>query len=133
MLRDGVNQVRGSAFLRQQGGGVVTCAGARVFLVPATGYARQRIAVLYGNDQGPSVSYRTAPTFTPDPPEYRQLVREAQCDAQGNFVFDRVADGTFFVQTTVAWVVAGRPQGGPVMRQIRLEGGQIVNVVVAPQ
>jgi hypothetical protein len=37
----GTSGVTGQAFLRKQGGGVVTCAGSDVFLVPATPYYRQ--------------------------------------------------------------------------------------------
>ena len=40
----GTSGVKGQAFLRQQGGGIVTCAGSEVFLVPATPYYRQLLS-----------------------------------------------------------------------------------------
>ncbi|MBP7370582.1 MAG: hypothetical protein KA902_04010, partial [Arenimonas sp.] len=36
MLADGTNMVKGSALIRQAGGGVVTCAGNEVLLIPNT-------------------------------------------------------------------------------------------------
>ena len=133
LLGDGVNAIRGSAFLRQQGGGVVTCAGATVYLIPATEYARQRLLAIYGSESGPARTPSTSGlAFDPDPPEYKTLVRQTQCDAQGTFSFDRVGDGDYFVTTAVIWTVAARQQGGLVMRRTRVSGGQGVNLVIAP-
>lgn len=133
MLLPGVNQIRGNAFLRQQGGGVVTCAGSSVYLIPATHYARQRFRAIYGREDGPSVAGAgNAQTFVPDSADYLRLVKETQCDSQGNFVFDRVADGDFYVQTNVVWTVGNSRQGGHLMRRLRVAGGEIVNVVVSP-
>jgi hypothetical protein len=42
--------------------------------------------------------------FVPDVAEYTSLVRVTRCDAQGNFAFDKVADGEFYVQNTSALV-----------------------------
>lgn len=42
-LVDGENTIKGSGLIRQNGGGVVTCAGQQVWLVPATDYAKERI------------------------------------------------------------------------------------------
>lgn len=132
MLTDGVNMIKGNAFMRQRGGGVVTCAGSTVYLIPATEYAKRRFQILYGTpgDSG-SNSRRADVKFDPDPPEYQTLVKTTRCDAQGNFTFDRVADGEFFVQTQVAWQVAGRLQGGNLMHRVRVTGGQAANLVLS--
>lgn len=42
-LREGDATIRGQGFLRQKGGGVVTCAGYPVQLIPATPYFREVI------------------------------------------------------------------------------------------
>jgi hypothetical protein len=47
--QEGNNTITGEAFLRQNGGGVVTCAGYDVRLVPNTPYASKRMYVIYGN------------------------------------------------------------------------------------
>jgi hypothetical protein len=71
----GTSTLRGSAFLRQQGGGVVTCAGSDVTLVPATEYAKHRLTALYGSQlyMSTGVARGEAMQFDPDPPEYRTL------------------------------------------------------------
>ncbi|MCW5668119.1 MAG: hypothetical protein KIT86_00570 [Hydrogenophaga sp.] len=127
--QDGLNSIKGSGFLRQRGGGVVTCAGSEVVLIPATYYARERIAHLYGT--GGINRHRLNPTFVPDPPEYRTFTKKTRCDAQGNFMFERVADGDFFVTTGVHWQVGGTNQGGPIMSRARVAGGETINIVIS--
>lgn len=129
-LQPGPNTIKGNAFIRQNGGGVVTCAGNAVFLVPATAYAIARFESLYGNARG-GFSRRNV-KFTPDEPEYRAQTRETRCDAAGSFEFAGLADGDFFVTTSVVWTVSYASQGGYVMQRTRVSGGRTINVVVAP-
>lgn len=129
-LQPGINTVRGSGFMRQQGGGTVTCAGSTVFLIPATAYATARMQAVYGNAQS-GVRAR-AVKFSPDEPLYYELQKQTRCDAQGSFTFERVADGEFFLVTSVSWVVNYVQQGGYLMQRIRLQGGQTVTAVLAP-
>jgi len=49
LLRKGNNTIRGNALVRQAGGGVVTCAGAEVLLIPATAHATERMLAEYGH------------------------------------------------------------------------------------
>ncbi|MDQ6996926.1 MAG: hypothetical protein Q9M82_05625, partial [Mariprofundus sp.] len=47
----GQNTITGQAFLRQQGGGTVTCAGSHVVLFPATPFWKELVSTLQqGND-----------------------------------------------------------------------------------
>lgn len=128
-MQDGSNTIKGSGFLRQRGGGVVTCAGSEVVLVPATYYARERFAHLYGT--GGINRNRLNPVFVPDPPEYRTFTKKTRCDAQGNFTFERVSDGDFFVTTGVHWQVGGANQGGPIMSRARVGSGETLNIVIS--
>lgn len=128
--RKGSNVIKGNGFLRQRGGGVVTCAGFEVFLIPATQYAAERFRAIYGAvDQGFNAADRVV-NFIPDLPGYHQHRRAARCDAQGNFVFDQVADGEYFVHVTVRWQVAGKEQGGALMQRATVSGGQVVTFVM---
>lgn len=132
LMSDGVNIIKGNAFMRQRGGGVVTCAGAQVFLIPATEYAARRINIIYGT--GADRAFTNAKLdmkFNPDPPEYYSLTKTTRCDAQGNFSFDRVADGEFFVQTSVSWEVARRIQGGQLMHRVKVSNGSVANVILS--
>ena len=47
IFEKGNNTIKGSAFLRQQGGGTVTCASSELFLFLATAFADERMSVLF--------------------------------------------------------------------------------------
>lgn len=131
MLQPGRNEITGSALIRQRGGGVVTCAGGTVNLIPATDYAVNRLTLLYGNGR-----YLPAPSFArqfdPDPPAFKQNIRTTLCNAQGFFRFDDVQDGDFYVQTTVLWQVAGHTEGGGLLQRVSLKSGQRIEVTLTP-
>lgn len=129
MLQPGLNTIKGNAFLRQRGGTVVTCAGSGVALVPATAYAKHRIAAIY---KGSNISSsRVTPVFVPDPPEYTATAKTTRCDSQGNFTFDRLADGDFYLTTGVAWQVGGAVQGGNLVHRVQVSGGETANIVMS--
>lgn len=135
-LNPGSNTVTGSAFLRQRGGGVVTCAGADVDLLPATPYAIERLGHIYGSGNGglrTMAQHQKPFSFDPDPAGYRAVARKAKCDAQGHFSFDKVADGDFFVVTAVTWVLSAySTDGGTLMQRFTVSGGETKNLVVTP-
>lgn len=130
-LEAGTNTVTGSAVIRQQGGGVVSCAGSEVYLIPVTPYATERMHVVYGSDQR---GYRSVGNFgfEPDLVEYHRAMRSVIGDAQGMFEFDRVKDGEYYVVTTIRWVVGYRSQGGALMQRVRIGGGETKRVVLSP-
>lgn len=127
--QDGTNAVRGQAFLRQRGGGIVTCAGREVWLVPEGRHARDRIRAIYGTTQRIA---RNVTDLGPADPEYRSHTRSTVCDAQGNFAFERLADGRYFVVSTVMWEVGGARQGGTVMAPVVLGNGEDKRLIIAP-
>lgn len=116
----GANTVTGQAFLTQKGGGVVTCAGERVLIFPNTPY--------YLADP---TKYNVAHSD-----EAMQLVKEAICDAGGNFEFDNIQDGQWIIKTFVLWQVPefhymGRfsyyddaTQGGMLQRVVTVKTGE---------
>jgi hypothetical protein len=132
LLVDGANTIKGNAFMRQQGGGVVTCAGQIVYLVPATAYAVERFQALYGSvDRGVNAS-RVNYKFIPDPSEYYNLSRSSRCDSQGNFLFENVANGDFFATTVVSWQAGNSLQGGHLMHRIAVKSGKTISLVMTP-
>ena len=131
LLQNGTGTIKGNAFLRQNGGGVVTCAGSTVTLIPATEYAKERISRIYGNSQS-GVVYQMNFKFSSDEPEYLVLNKTTKCDSQGNFEFDNVASGEFFVSTMVSWTVGYSQQGGVLMHRYSIAPGQTVSHVLAP-
>lgn len=85
------NTVTGQAFLRQKGGGVVTCAGEYVVMYPNTEYFKNRRNGMKEVEYSKEVS--TMEHFT-------------QCDAEGNFEFDNIESGSWVIETAVRWEVA---------------------------
>lgn len=129
-LKDGPNRIKGSAVLRRNDGAAITCAGSDVWLVPATKYARARIMALYG---GVTRGYRDARMPAPNMSDdqlslYRSAWRTTTCDAQGFFSFANVKDGEFYVVTSITWMNGA--QGGNLMHQISLSGGETKEVVL---
>lgn len=121
--RSGSNTINGQAFLRQVGGGVVTCAGEEVELVPAGEYARQRITQIYGSEQG---GYRSVYQLASDngDPDYQRMVRRTRCDAEGNFVFSGVANGDYYVFACVSWQAQRYVvEGGCMTQLVNARGG----------
>lgn len=132
-LGKGNNTIKGSALLRQQGGGVVTCAGTEVILHPVTNYSAERISSLYGSYDG---GYRPAiaggVVFEPNNEVlYRSATRRVLCDAQGYFKFDELLDGDFYVVASVVWRVGHAPQGGGILRKVSVKNGEVKEIVLS--
>jgi hypothetical protein len=128
----GKNTIAGSALMKRNDGVAVTCAGEEVTLTYATEYANERIRAIYGNNiKGESIN-RNIGAFAPDVPEYKTYKKEITCNAQGFFTFKNVADGDYYVITTIKWNVGGYWQGGNLMRKVSVKGGETVEIVLAP-
>lgn len=115
----GTGSIHGQAFLRQQGGGVVTCAGSPVLVVPATAYFREAFSIL-----------RTGRPVTGQPAEVQQLGHQSVCDAQGNFHVGNLAAGQWFVTTEVSWTVGYAAQGGGLLTEVTVADGQPTQVLL---
>ncbi len=108
MLQPGTNRIEGQAFTRKLSGAVVTAAGDNVYLIPATDYARERMATLFpgGVKLNPLSSPRRAEEA---PAEYERHMRVTKADTRGHFAFENVRPGVYFLVTRVAWVEMGSP------------------------
>jgi hypothetical protein len=116
--KPGENGISGQAFLRQQGDSVVTCAGSRVLLLPATSYFREmfwHMIVAGGEPKPPETAY----------PCLKGMIRRTECDAQGNFSFSEIPDGTWFVLTQVN---AG--DGGVLITEVTLSNRRTIQVLL---
>lgn len=129
-LKKGSNEIDGQAFVRQQGGGIVTCAGSTTTLEAVTSYTTERMQVLYGRtDSG----FRNVEDGQGLPPsqELAEHSRHGVCDAQGNFSFSGVADGDYYVATTAVWKVGDYMQGGALMQEVSVHGGETRKVILS--
>ena len=130
----GKNTIEGSALMRRDGGGVVTCAGLEVRLVPVTAYASERIQAIYGNTQRGTVAFSVLPQtveFMPDIPEYRTFTKTNRCDTKGYFKFEEIPDGEYYLTVVIAWKT-NYLQGGTLMQRVEVKNGQTVGVILAP-
>ncbi len=138
LMKKGNNSIVGNAFFRQRGGGVVTCAGSEVLLIPETAYSRERMRILYKmNENGANVNYFSYYNFIPTPPEYYKLIKRTVCDSSGHFKFDNITDGSFFVSVLISWETpSGRymtvKNGGALMKEVKVQGGEKKEIIMTP-
>lgn len=126
----GNSSISGSAFLQLNEKEQKGCAGFGVELLPVAGYSNERILNIYGNNsQGQVLLKDNPPKFTPDPPEYHDLVRKSKCDEKNQFSFKGLPAGEYYVIFFIIWKdETGKDDGGAVMRRVSLKAGD--NVVV---
>lgn len=133
ILEEGDNTITGNAFLRQNGGGVVTCAGYGVNLVPVNDYSLERANILYGNAQKGYASVSPYQGNNYDlgetPSEFIKYQRKTLCDSSGHFKFTNVPDGDYFIATSVIWKVQSQ-QGGHLIQRMTVSGGEIKDLIV---
>lgn len=133
LMDAGPNTIMGKSFIVSPAVGTVTCQGRSVRMIPVTEYSRLRIVALYGNDSSAFVPAEQFKTNLQDPENdaaYKRVMREANCDAQGNFRFQSVADGEFFLFSGIGWGQESR-KGGFFMQRVAVHGGrtEIVEMV----
>ena len=131
VTRAGSAVVDGQAFLRQRGGGVVTCAGSGVALIPAGGYATEYFTKAFGRREGGIAGPLTGAPSTVSP-DFTKYVLKSQCDAGGNFAFSRVPAGEYYIMSQVTWTVGDNifPEGGVVGKRIRVTAGSRQRVLL---
>jgi hypothetical protein len=130
----GDNSVSGQAFMRTQGGTIVTCAGLETQLIPVSKYSTQRIVTIYGSSESGFRNWYdlTNTKFEPDSLDYQNFNRKITCDAQGNFKFDKLANGSYYLVSAVLWTAGEARQGGAIMRRVTLKDGENKNIIVSP-
>lgn len=112
----GTASVIGQAFLRQRGGGVVTCAGDTVFLLPDSEIYRELTWYLR---EGRSPLPPSA-----EPVLFSTLKRTTTCDAAGNFRFRQLPAGSYLLVARVVWTVGSSRQGGFLMDTVTVDERQ---------
>jgi len=131
MLGTGTSTIKGSALMRQRGGGVVTCAGNEVFLVPATTSATSELRRVFGDDNGyvkrggDAILGGGKLVVAPKPN------RAGVCNAQGFFTFSNVRAGKWYVLTSIVWTVGDDYQGGAMLGSAEVLEGKEVEIVLS--
>ncbi len=120
--KQGNGIITGHAFRTRKLGQIVNAAGEVVWLVPQTGFARERFANLFG--EAKYVPHSLFPAEGQRNAEYDAHVRETKTESNGRFVFKNVAPGSYFVMTQVTWgdEDAFVREGGMVYDKVTLTG-----------
>jgi hypothetical protein len=131
--QSGTSTVKGTAFLKLADGTFKGCSGFNVELLPFAGYSKERIVRTYGNDQqGQILMEQNPPKFTPDVPEYHDMLIKGACDARGEFRFSNVPAGDYFVMVFIIWDdtsnATPRKTGGAAMKRIHVAADSQVEV-----
>ena len=132
ITKRGTATIEGQAFLRQRGGGIVTCAGFEVILIPAGQFATERMTQIYGSRDGGRINVFGGANQENVDPRYLQMTRKTTCDAEGDFEFREVSNGAYYVFTTVTWQVGNSivPEGGGLARRVEVNGNRDVRVLL---
>lgn len=113
----GANSVSGQAFLRQAGGGTVTCAGIAAVLFPDTPFFQETVDIA-SRGAKPDLAGQSIPK------QDRSPLRNTVCDAQGNFVMEEVPAGQWILVTEVRWMAGPySPQGGLLKKSVQVRDG----------
>ena len=127
----GDNVIRGQMFMRRQDGLVLTCAGGEMLLVPQTRYSRERIGHLHGGTDGDGL-HQGVKLEAPDP-RYKEYMRRSTCNAQGDFSFNGLSDGRYFVIGSIYWEGSSSLARATMMRPVKVRGGETLDFLLTPR
>ena len=120
-VKQGKTEVKGQAFLKTRGGEVRYAAGSDVFLEPATDYAKKYYKNQIQFTLPLTISNNKAASYT----------RRTKADADGRFDFSAVPSGEYFIVTNVTWEVARKPQGGTLVKLIKVNNEPSLKIVIS--
>lgn len=132
IFNKGTATVKGKGVFKANTGQVISCDGSNVHLVPVTEYSKERYTYLVGGTNEGFISQELIQTieFTPDPPEYREYMRSTRCNYKGEFLFENVADGEYYLNTDIFSPVNGyrAVKGGVFAARIVVKSGEVIHV-----
>lgn len=134
ILDEGTASIKGSSLVKDAVGEVITCAGNNVYLVPVNDYSRERYTYLFGgsaNGFSPDETIRKI-KFKPDDPEFRKYMRVSTCNYIGEFVFENIPAGHYYIGTNIISEIDGYNtiSGGAYAKEIRLKRGQKLTIAL---
>jgi hypothetical protein len=129
VLKTGTGRIDGQAFLRRDYGRLVTAAGERVFLVPATSYTMERFNRMFTGERRAYFGTEIEDT----PPDYYRYRRETKVDMTGKFGFENLAPGPYIVATRVFWTEPKSyyTHGGAVYDIVDVKADQTTTAIIS--
>lgn len=132
ILEHGNATITGSASITDAHGETISCAGNNVILVPVTDYSTERYQHLFGSNSNgfSSDDIIFHVRFKPDTPEFRKYMKVSTCNYVGEFTFDQVADGEYYLGTNIISEMEGYNtiQGGALAKKISVKNGKNLHI-----
>ncbi len=126
-MTKGSGKISGQAFMKTRAGDVKFGAGCTVWLTPATAYMKELVRI---KDQGFNVSNHTQDTAG----AIQKYIRTTVADGTGNFEFNNLPPGEYFVECNVTWEFVGQfglvTTGGLIRKKVELRDGEPLKVIL---
>ena len=117
--KTGTESIIGQAFMRKMQGDVVYGAGSTISLMPVTAYTTEIM----------NKEIRGGLILTP-PRSPALSILTTQADGEGNFKFENLAAGDYYVYGDVVWYAGDEKQGGTIVKQVELGSGEREKVML---
>lgn len=114
--------IAGEAFMRQVGGGVVTCAGETVTVLPAVRVVEEAVKIWKAGDEIYTENLETA--------NVNGSVRWTECDAQGAFAVFDLPPEKYYVMVPVRWGEGKKRYGGMLSEKVDLTYGSAERLIL---
>ena len=125
----GSGTIKGTATVNEAGFETKTCAESRVFLLPVSRYTRYRMDELYNSTfsgYNPVADGRKN-LERPDK-KFVAMVRSTECNSFGEFMFENLAAGQYYVTTYVRWDEGNTQHGGNLMQRVEVSDGRVSSI-----
>lgn len=132
VLEKGTATITGSASLTDANGESISCAGNNVYLVPVTEYSKERFLHLFGDSDnhfsGDEIIFHVR--FKPDHPDFRKYMKVSTCNYVGEFSFDNVSAGEYYLGTNIISEVEeyNTIKGGALAEMINVKEGESLEI-----
>ncbi|HET7085896.1 MAG TPA: hypothetical protein VFI23_14055 [Rhizomicrobium sp.] len=124
VLENGSNEISGRVAIISSNGHARPCDV--VSLLPVTPFWTGWRNQIFDSDKDYAARFAIQSVF-PDPAA-QPVARHSDCDSSGRFRFAGIADGKYYVFSTVLWLLRWQHNGGGFMREVEVRGGQSVGI-----
>ncbi|WP_025742001.1 hypothetical protein [Aquimarina pacifica] len=117
---NGNGSIKGIAKFKSKSGDIRFGDEFRIELLPNCGYTQERLNHIYQSKSSGYVHVEDGiPKFTPDPEEFHDTMK-TMCNKNGEFEFNNLPAGSYYVIAFMLW----DQTGGGIMQQVTLSEGE---------
>lgn len=134
LLQPGDGRIQGSVVWAMPDGGDVVCS--YVDLVPVTAYSQERMQALFDDtDEGIFALGEDRiggfADLEQDMDFHRNGKKYVSCDGEGNFSFENLQPGSYYVTTALRWGSGENEGGCTLMKRVLLGSGETIELVLS--